>query len=429
MTTETSTLSIRLISALLLLAATFAMALAWKWTSFPPDLSALYMAAHFYAEGEYGLIYASPDMFFDATPPVWEPHLAELGIAGEDALPYVYPPIWAAIFAPLTTVLPPTAFFQIVGSVLMAAMVGSVYVAWRLARSFAVPLWAWVMISAGLLATSLISFIAVMHLQIQILVIFLTLLSFERYMSGRSLTAGTLLGFAAMLKLAPAGFVLIFLLDRNWRALGAFIAFCAAVGIAGLAWTGLDLHLAFADSIAKASSGLFVCSVTVSADVILQSTGAILGLTPPIDFAARNVWIPDTGAVLGALNKLLLLVGLVWMLLRTARLPDAQRLLVRLFALSLLINLFGPLGWVHYYLFQLLLLPALLTLLPKHQGAWFIAAFATVTSWPGLLYLRTVFLGDIPPAAVSTMAMLVLFVVVTLGRAAPVRGISGALPA
>ena len=173
MTTETSTLSIRLISALLLLAATFAMALAWKWTSFPPDLSALYMAAHFYAEGEYGLIYASPDMFFDATPPVWEPHLAELGIAGEDALPYVYPPIWAAIFAPLTTVLPPTAFFQIVGSVLMAAMAGSVYVAWRLARSFAVPLWAWVMISAGLLATSLISFIAVMHLQIQILVIFL----------------------------------------------------------------------------------------------------------------------------------------------------------------------------------------------------------------------------------------------------------------
>ena len=167
----------RLACALLLLAALCTVMLNWKWDSFPPDLSALYMAAHFYAQGQFDLIYATPEIFFDGTPEAWLPHLGDLSLSGEIPLPYVYPPIWAALAAPLTEILTPTQFFQLIGTILIASIAGSVILAWKLAEKFALPLWSWVLISTAIIATSVIAFTAVMHLQVQIFVTFLTLLA------------------------------------------------------------------------------------------------------------------------------------------------------------------------------------------------------------------------------------------------------------
>ncbi len=406
----------RLVSASIILFSVLAVAAAWKLVSFPPDLSALYAAARFYAMGEYDLVYAAPKIFFGGTAPEWLPYLAELGLEGEEPLPYVYPPLWAALFAPLAAAVAPQTFFQIIGAVLFASIAGSVLVAWRLARGFAIPLWSWIILSAVLLATSVISFIAVYHLQIQILVVFLCLLAFERYRAGRAGTAGAILALAAALKLAPAGFALLFLLDRNWRALGVFTVIGGGLGLSSLAIAGIDLHWAFLDSIRLASTGLFVSSVSLSFEVLLQAAASISGLTPPIDFAQRNVWVADTGAVIGAINKLLLLGGLVWMIRRTAELAEGPRLAVRVFALSLLLNLFGPLGWAHYYMLQLFMLPMVLGLMPRARAALLIAGTAVLTSWPLLLGIRMVASGDFLPAGLSAAVMCVLFVTVVQGR-------------
>ncbi len=406
----------RLARALLLLASVCLLMIRWKWDSFPPDLSALYMAAYFYGQGQFDLIYATPQPFFDGTPEAWLPYLPALGFAQEIPLPYVYPPLWAALAAPLVAITTPAACFQIIGSILIASIAGSVFLAWRLAEKFAIPLWAWIMLSAVLLGTSVISFVAVMHLQVQIFVIFLTLLAFERYGKGFSATAGLVLGFAAMLKLAPAGFILIFLLDRNWRALAAFGVFCAVVGAASLGIAGLDLHHQFRDSIADASSGLFVCAVSVSANVLLHAIGSLVGLTETLDFAGRNVFIAEPALIVKAANKLLLIAALLWMLRRTQDLSEDRKLLVRLFSLSLLINAFGPLGWMHYYMLQLFLLPAILSLMPRGQAIVLLVGFSAVMSWPIMVSLRWVFQGDIPHAMVSISMMLLLFAAVTRGQ-------------
>ena len=56
MTWQERTNRTRLGSSLLILFSVCAVALVWKWYSFPPDLSAFYMAAHFYGTGQFDLI-------------------------------------------------------------------------------------------------------------------------------------------------------------------------------------------------------------------------------------------------------------------------------------------------------------------------------------------------------------------------------------
>lgn len=419
----------RTLAAFLLLGGVCVAAINWKWFSFSPDLSALYLAARFYALDLPELIYAAPQPFFDGTPPAWYPYLPALGLDQEIPLPYVYPPLWAVLFAPLAGAVPPQVFFQIVGTALILSLAAAVVVGWRLARSFAVPLWLWVMIVSVLLGSSLISFIALMHLQMQIFVVFLVLFSFERQHAGHSATAGAALALAAALKLAPAGFFLLFLIDRDRRAMASFAIVGAALGLASLAVAGIDLHFAFLDSLRATSSGLWVASVTISGDVIVQALASLAGLTPPIDFTARNIWISHDVSALGLVNKALLVVGIFWMLRRTAALTGDKRIVVRLFTLSLLFNLFGPLGWVHYYLLQLMLLPALLTLFPGRQGIALLGAFGVLTSWPMFLGLRTQIAGDMPAVILIASAMVALFVIVCRGPARAKPQTSATVPA
>jgi len=84
---------------------------------------------------------------------------------------------------------------------------------------------------------------------------------------------------------------------------------------------------------------------------------------------------------------------------------------------SLLISLFGPLGWAHYYLLQLLMLPALLGLAGLRRGTFLIAIIAFATSRPAFHDLREIFPGDLPVMAVGTCAMLLMFIAATARRA------------
>ena len=63
--------------------------------------------------------------------------------------------------------------------------------------------------------------------------------------TGRDAAAGTLLGFAAMFKLAPGIFGLHFLLTRRWRALAAMVLTVALLGILSIAVFGWSVHADF----------------------------------------------------------------------------------------------------------------------------------------------------------------------------------------
>ncbi len=404
----------RLIAALLALAAVCYAALRLMWNHHPPDMSALYMAGRLWAEGDFGLIYAAPHGFFGSTPPAWLTRTEAWGMGGV-TYAYIYPPLWAALLSPLAAAMDPATFFHGAAVIGVSLAAASTLLAWRLARSFAVPLWVWLLASAALMLTSLAFYMSVYLLQPQVIVIFLCLLAFERDAAGRRGTAGALLALAATMKLAPAGLVLIFLVERNWRALGAFAATCAAIGALGLAVAGWDLHAEYLARLPEAGAGIYVTSVNFSAEVLLYASGVLLGWLPDIDFAIRNIRITATPAWIDAAGKVAALAALVWMLRATAGLDTARRRVARLFLVSLLINLFGPLGWVHYFQLQVVLLPALAGLLPLRRGIA-IAVFAAIaTSWPLALWLSQVVPGDYFRAALGSASMLVLFVAVTLG--------------
>ena len=402
---KSGSIDMRLAVSLVMLFGFGFVLLSRMWVHFPPDLSALFMAGHLFGTGQHDLIYAAPPGFFVVPPPEWADILPTVDLANKNVLAFVYPPLWAAIVSPLSA-LGHQVFFHTFALLEIAAMGGSIFMAWKLCRPFAIALWAWVLLSLALMATSLIVFTAVTHLQPQIIVVFLILLAFERYGAGKSGTAGALLAFAAIMKLSPAGLILIFLFDRNWRALAVFTLVCAAFALASLAVIGIDLHRDFLHSTALASEGVFISTINYSFETLLH------GLIGNIDFARHIYTVADT-AYIPQISKAVLVVALLWMVQRTGRLPEAQRLMARLFLISLLISSFGPLSWSHYFLPQVFLLPGLIGLLRPGLGMILCTVFAITTSWAMLLVLVNTVPGDFVIAAVNATTMMLLFIAVT----------------
>jgi len=406
---------IRLIAAFLLLLAVLVFGVASVWSHHPPDLSALYMAGHLYATGQYDLVYAAPAGFFGGTPPEWIARIAGAGFTHDMVLPYVYPPLWSALLAPLTEIIGPAAFFR-AGAILMAGLIGgSVLLAWRMARAFAVPLWAWILISCPILATSAMVQMALFQLQPHIIVVFLMLLAFERHGAGHFAAAGIALGLAIALKLSPAPLILIFLVNRDWPAAGwcaLTVLVCAA---ASLLVCGIDMHHDFLASVSAAAAGSQITGTTFSAEVLLDGLAAIAGLSAPLDLSAYNIRIEETPVVLALAGKALLVCGLVLTFRATAPLDDARRRVAQFFLVALLLYFFGPLGWSFYFLPQIFLLPALIGLLPVRTGTALVVAAASLTSWPLFIGISLAFDGDYIRAGFGAAVLLALFAAVLSG--------------
>lgn len=410
----------------------FSALLAWcvyhiwqTWSAFPPDLSALYMAGYVHSEGMYDLIYARPSGFFGGTPREWISLLPKLGLSGEYVLPYVYPPLWAGVLSPAAGALSPQEFFRAAALVQIPMMAGSVFLAWRLVQPVRMALWGWVAISTLLLTVSMVSYFAIEQLQPQILVTFVTLAAFERYVAGKSRIAGLLLAVAAALKLAPAALVVIFLLDRNWAAFRFFaITLFALVGIS-LILMGPQLHFDFVDSLGIVSGGVFITSVNYSVTALMHGIGIELQQFQNwVDLSGRNIRLDATEPVVMILSKVLLALLVVATVWRTRALAPRPRLVARLFAISALISMFGPLSWVHYFLPQLFLLPALPGLIGTRAGATCIVLFGVLTSVPAYFALLGSYTSDLPVMAVGTCTMLVLAWMVT-SKPAKRRALAG----
>lgn len=400
----------RLLAAYFLLFGVCIAILNWKWVAFSPDLSALFMASWLYHEGLYDLIYAYPDRFFGGMPPEWVPFLDQLGISNEQPLPYLYPPLWAWLFAPLAGNVSTQAFLNIVGTGMVVSFAATIPVAWRLSRSFGISQSTWMLIAIGAATLSLAGYISMMHLQIQILVTFLVVFAFERQVSGHSRSAGALLALAASLKMAPALFVILFFIERDWRALASFTVVGAVLGGLSLIVGGIDLHWAMFESMTAASSNLLVSGATVSADIAFYTLSGLLGITEALSWSDRLFVISDGLFAITLLSKAIAIAAAFWVIRSTTDLEFGKRVALRLVLLSLLLNLFGPLSWVHYYLLQVMFVPLILVMMPGARGKVFLGAFVLASSWPAILLLRLFSLGDVPTALLVITCFVAMFV-------------------
>lgn len=368
-----------MVMAAVLLLAWALIALATNWDNWPPDLSALFMAGHFWQLGQPELVYAAPEGFFGPGVTSWADELIRLGHADETFFPFVYPPIWAALAAPLTEALSPIAFFRLFYVLQVAMIVASVLLVYRLVRP-PVSLAIWSGVSAGLLLISTISVLALYHNQLQITVTFLILLSFERYRAGASIAAGVALGLAAAIKVTPAALGIIFLLDRDVRAVCATaVTGFAMLGLSFLV-AGLGLHLVFLDRLFEISGQIAIMNVNWNFEAFFIQLKTLL-IGPPLHTEATTpIMAIEEPFWIGLATKIALVVGVSIVLFQTRTLDRADSCWIRLFGLLLVLTLCAPLGWGHHYLPILLLLPSLFRLMPGRQAFLMLALIGGLTS-------------------------------------------------
>lgn len=402
------------VACLIALATTFMFTLQ-HWGDWAVDFAALYMAGFFFAAGDLTQIYAAPPEVISTTmPEVWTALLTEIGHGDKQTYAFIYPPWVAALVAPVT-VLDPQSAMNALAALNAALLLGSAALAWRV-MGRPLPLWLWMAISAGMLVTGLPAQSAMTLGQAQILVTFLTLLSFERLTQGREIQAGAALALAAALKLTPAAFVLVFVAGRNRTAFKSFCATGAALAAISLTLFGWDPHAIYLDRLATINDQLIIAFFAFSVENFLYETWAALtGIAPlhtEIEYHfAKPGWV-------GLTAKAGFLAAVITLWFQTAWLSPDRRRITLILGLALAIPLFGPLGWAHYYLVALALVPGLYALVPA-RTATLMLALLTFTLSVGLQLTlnappRTVF----PQITLMVPIFAALLALVTIARPA-----------
>ena len=365
--------------SLVLMASWAAITITANWGNWPPDLSALFLAGHFWSSGQYDLVYAAPDGFFGPGVQSWADELARLGHGGETFFPFVYPPIWAALAAPLAQTLGPTGFFNTFYVIHILMIAASVLLAYRVVRP-PVPLVLWCVLSCALLYLSLIAVSAIYHNQLQIMVTFLIILSLERYSSGASITAGIALGLAAAIKISPAALGLIFLLDRDIRAAVATAVTGGLLLALSLLIAGPELHQEFLARVREISSQIAVMHVNWNIEAYLLQLHALVTGTPLHGPQAIDNFATPEPLWVTIATKVILVAGVALVVARTRGLPRQDALRIRPLGLMMVLTLCGPLGWSHHYLTILILLPGVLTFLQPIRAVAILVIIAGLTS-------------------------------------------------
>jgi len=345
-----------LILTALLIAAFTAVSVLYHRGVPSSDLMALYLAGQEYAAGNMDGLYPVAPVFDLSVPVDWRQLAAAHGLGDMVLYPFIYPPLWAAVMAPLSTMISPqTLFFAatVVNPILLGA--GAV-LTWRILRpAFTLPRWVGLCLLLALL--SHIGLIALYQNQPQILVSCLILLAIERARADAPVAAGAVLALAAAIKLYPLFFVVIWLASGNRRAVLAFSAYGAALGGLSLLLAPIATHQQFLAQLAAVADTVVLTNLVYTFETALgqfalkgQFTLSAIGAG---FVAAKPLW-------LGLLGKAALVaaLALIW---RAARRASSARLYTAIWPAALiLVSLFGPLAWAYHYLTVTMFLPALL---------------------------------------------------------------------
>lgn len=348
-------------------------AIWWRWGAWAEVLSVVYAAGLLWANGLPELIYATTPQFFGANNEVWQDVLVAQGLQDHAFFAYVYPPIWAALVAPLTQILSAQAFFGVFALIQFPLLATTAALAGRLLKPDHMSWTTWSLWSVTVLSVSAPAIASIWHVQPGITVSFLTVLAIERCVNRAPILAGCALALAAAIKLSPAVFVAIFLWRRDWPAVISF--FCAGAGLAlASVWlTGWPLHVEYLSALKLASQGSLISHVNISVLAALDGLIAMSRLASPVAEMSATAIAPQSVSWLPALLTLAPLCFVVLFAQRTAQDRSPKQAGLALLGGLIAVNLFGPLGWNHYYVLPLLMMiGAVHVTFPLHSTAVFV---------------------------------------------------------
>jgi hypothetical protein len=315
--------------------------------------------------------------------------------------------IIAAMLASIATRVDPIAFFDPVLVVHAVLCTASVLLAYRIAAPARMTLFVWSLISLAIILLVTPFYTAFWLNQPQISVTFLILLAFELHVKGASVAAGVALGIAVAIKITPAVFNVIFVMDRNFRAAGVTIAVALAVLGFSVAIAGIDLHRAFLDQLVRAVDFAVLTPLNYSLEGLAATFAGIHGDVVRDTDVASGFVILETSPWFGLVSKAMLLcaIAVVWRFMAGGNTHVVSRLL----AIWAVVIFFGPLAWSHYLIGPVLLLPALFDRLPAGGAILGISGVAACLSHPTQSMLLSLSADRSVFMALGAVALCVLF--------------------
>lgn len=273
----------------------------------------------------------------------------------ETIFPYIYPPLLAILWTPLTF-LPLEDVFALWQIVSLLALVASLVLCVRLARPAAPAARAAALIAAMLVTFGLPAFFVAHHGAISGVFVFLLLLCFDRLQRGRERSAGIVLAVACGIKVLPVLLLPYLALKRRWRALIAAVATGAVLLGLSILIVGWKIHWEFITQIAPQVG--FATHSGLGFDAVYYPENQSLN-----GFLSRLV-CPDGGCGTWiALVCLAMVVPVAWRVSRRRDIDGAELALI-----SVLLLIVSPLTWVHHLI--LLNLPAIVLAALIADGRW-----------------------------------------------------------
>lgn len=321
----------------------------------PADIRALWLAGQAVAEGRPDQVYPADRDFFTMMPPAgWHDLAARQGYSGQ-IYPFLYPPLWAALAAPLVETVPTATLDQAVRLLNPLLLSALVVIAYRLTRprlsvALAVPA------ALVFLASLPAGHVALGQGQPQILVAVLILWALEREEAGHPRSAGALMALAAALKVYPAILALLWLAGRRWRAFGSFLLCGAALAAASVWLAGWPLHAEFLRLLGVLAGTTMVTPMTYTVDGLLAQLAGTEALFR-VDGTSLMAAADQPAWLVGERTPALRLIGLAgtglalvigWRALARAEGPRARACVWA--GVMILIALFGPISWGYHYL-------------------------------------------------------------------------------
>ena len=227
---------------------------------------------------------------------------ASNGLPGFTVTAYVYPPIWAKLLAWPAHALSPLNFFH--GAFLwhMFAILAATPLGYLMLRRADRP----DLLASGITAFALLfTTIPVINTfvtnQPQTTVTLMLLLAFLLVTRGYHLTGGALLGLAAAIKLSPLLYALIFVVNRNWRALAMTLTVSGALALVSILVMGWPLHELFIERLRQINGLIVMTKINWSLESLLYQLSEVLrgvqlpdGRIPATYVAEEPLWITIT---------------------------------------------------------------------------------------------------------------------------------------